>query len=318
MSTATRKGFSGLIRRGPMAADVIGRNFMTVFNAAVRDRRLSRRARGLLVEILSHRDGFGISEASLLANGPEGRDAIRTALRELEQYGYLHRRQERDEKGRMGESVFEVTDMPDGLLIGAAAPWETPREPQEENRRSEPSTENPSTEEATQNRRSEPLTDFPSTAEPSTGDPLHKKTNSSCGAEDSLSAARPARSGEDERETAAPANDRSAAAEATAPADAVVDAYRSALGRPLVASSAARVRRQATELLTAGYPVEWLSERAAEMPEHGWTDLVTHVERSRQPLPGQASPATARRRTGPASGNLSAAQRAILERASGL
>lgn len=160
-----------------MAADVIGSHFTMIANAAARDRRLSRRARGLLLEILSHRDGFGISEASLIAGGPEGRDAIRTALRELERYGYLHRVQERDERGRLGESVFYVTDMPEGLLIGATAPWETPDAPEVQNRRSEPVTENPSTDTPSRNRRSEPLTDYPSTVQPSTGNPRHKKTN---------------------------------------------------------------------------------------------------------------------------------------------
>ncbi|MCX5441239.1 hypothetical protein [Streptomyces sp. NBC_00063] len=54
--SGARNGFGGLIQRGPMAVDVIGSHYTTVFNEAVRDRRLSRRARGLLVELLSHRD----------------------------------------------------------------------------------------------------------------------------------------------------------------------------------------------------------------------------------------------------------------------
>lgn len=203
-----------MIRRGPMAADVIGRNFVMIFNAAMRDRRLSRRARGLLAEILTHRDGFGISEAALIANGPEGRDAIRTALRELERYGYLRRRQDRDEHGRLGKAVFEVTDMPEGLVVEAPAPWEPPKEPAEENPRSEPSTGNPSTDPSSENPRSEPLTDFPSTAEPSTAKPstakpLHKKTtpgggSTPSGKEDLSPAAADEPRTEGEREAAAP------------------------------------------------------------------------------------------------------------------
>ncbi|MFF1400584.1 hypothetical protein ACFVZD_43430 [Streptomyces sp. NPDC058287] len=49
---------------------MIGSHYTTVFNQAVRDRRLSRRARGLLVELLSHRDGYGVSLALLLKAGP--------------------------------------------------------------------------------------------------------------------------------------------------------------------------------------------------------------------------------------------------------
>lgn len=71
----------------------------------------------------------------------------------------------------------------------------------------------------------------------------------------------------------------------------VVDAYAQALGRPLLRDSRAALRRQAAELLAAGYPLEWLVARAAEMPANGWDDLVKHARKSRVPLPGQAGPA---------------------------
>jgi hypothetical protein len=183
MNGPTRKGFSGRIERGPMAVDVLRRDFATIYNRALRDKRLSRRARGLMAEILTHQDGFGVSMASLLANGPEKEHALTGALHELEKYRYLHRERERNELGQLGDTVFRITDMPDGLLIGAQAPWTAP----EENRRSEPDCENPGLEPGKENRRSEPDCDFPSQAEPSQGNPLHKKTNSSCGAENSLS-----------------------------------------------------------------------------------------------------------------------------------
>lgn len=157
---------TGRIKRGPIAADIIGRNFTQVFNKAVRDRRLSRRARGLLVELLSHRDGYGISIPALVAAGPEGRDAIRSALAELEKYGYLHRSQERDpETGQLGEAVYEVTDMPEGLVLEAPAPWTDegaglPNEPAED-----------------ESSSSAPSSDLPTTAEPTTAEPHHKNTS---------------------------------------------------------------------------------------------------------------------------------------------
>ncbi|WP_055588665.1 helix-turn-helix domain-containing protein [Peterkaempfera griseoplana] len=156
--------YAGRIKRGPMAADVIGRNFTMLHNAALRDRRLSRRARGLLGEISTHRDGFGISIPSLVAAGPEGRDAIRSALAELETYGYLHRRQERDpETGRLGDAVYEITDMPDELPAMATAPWEDG---------------DVSCPEVRDARRSGPSSDFPSSAHPSSVNPPHKKISS--------------------------------------------------------------------------------------------------------------------------------------------
>ncbi|MEU0002385.1 hypothetical protein ABZ069_36350 [Streptomyces microflavus] len=194
-----------------MAADVIGRDFTQVYNRAARDRRLSRRARGLLLEILSHRDGFGVSMASLLAGGPEKEHALTSALHELERYGYLHRERERRPDGTFGDTIFSLTDMPDGVSISAPAPWDTPEEPNAQNPRSEPEPENQGLEAEKGNRRSEPDCDFPSQAQPGLGNPVHKKTNSSCGAEDSLSPARHTRDGsepgEDEREAAAPEDD---------------------------------------------------------------------------------------------------------------
>lgn len=67
------------------------RNFVQVPNAWMRDARISRRARGLLAEIMTHDVGWKLSAETLQKNGPEGRDAIRNALAELEQAGYLER-----------------------------------------------------------------------------------------------------------------------------------------------------------------------------------------------------------------------------------
>lgn len=157
----------GRIKRGPIAADVIGRNFTQVFNAAIRDRRLSRRARGLLFELLSHRNGYGVSVPALVAAGPEGREAIRSALTELERYGYLHRAQERDPKtGRLGEAVYEVTDMPEGLTLEAAAPWS--------GRDGEDPAPDPAPQE---NCMSDPSTGFRATGFRGTAGPSLKKTN---------------------------------------------------------------------------------------------------------------------------------------------
>ncbi|MFD3518495.1 hypothetical protein [Streptomyces sp. NPDC058657] len=87
--------------------------------------------------------------------------------------------------------------------------------------------------------------------------------------------------------------ERDAAVPESSEADAVVEAYVGALGRPLVNGSRVRLRKQAAELLAAGYPVGWLAARAAEMPANGWTNLALHCERSRVPIPGQARPADA-------------------------
>ncbi|MFD4483238.1 hypothetical protein ACFWPU_45025 [Streptomyces sp. NPDC058471] len=299
MSAArTRSGFTGRIERGPMAADVFRQQFTQIYNAALRDRRLSRRARGLLAEILTHRDGFGVSMAALLAGGPEGKDALTSALKELERYGYLHRERERNQAGQLGDTIFKITDMPDGLLLGAEAPWQTPEQPPTETRRSEPEPENPPQADDTQNRRSEPKADFPAQAEPAQAQPPHKKNNSSCfaGEEDSLSrdsSHTTAREG-GERGAATPdghtpvgtevpgqrdPSDQDAAAKSK-----IVDAYASVLGRPVLNGTRLKLESQATEMLALGLPESWLCDRARELAEHGWSDLAQHVERSTVPI----------------------------------
>ncbi|MFI6874911.1 hypothetical protein ACIBL6_15875 [Streptomyces sp. NPDC050400] len=179
--SGAQQGFGGLIQRGPMAADVVGAHYTTVFNQAVRDRRLSRRARGLLVELLSHREGYGISLEMLLAGGPEKRDALRAGLRELEQHGYLLRHRVRAAGGRLGETRYVITDMPDGVSMSAPPPQlshsavDEPGMGETSSRRSPPTSENPPLDDDPHTRRSEPRSDFPTLAEPTLAHPTHKK-----------------------------------------------------------------------------------------------------------------------------------------------
>lgn len=85
-------------------------HFTQVPNAWLRDTRLSRRARGLLAELLSHREGWEVTLESLVATGPEGRDAIRSAVGELEECGYLQRQRQRADGGRLAGIDYHLTD----------------------------------------------------------------------------------------------------------------------------------------------------------------------------------------------------------------
>lgn len=85
-------------------------HFTQVPNEWVRDERLSRRARGLLVEIMSHRVGWHVTVAGLQKAGVEGRDAIKSALAELKEHGYLRVSQSRGDGGRFNEVEYELHD----------------------------------------------------------------------------------------------------------------------------------------------------------------------------------------------------------------
>ena len=94
-------------------------------NAVARDYRLSWRARGLLVELLSYPPGWETSidrlvqDAARHSNGAtEGRDAMRRAARELKEAGYLVEHKSQDARGRW-RTELELTDAPMWELVQA-------------------------------------------------------------------------------------------------------------------------------------------------------------------------------------------------------
>lgn len=116
-------------------------HFTIVPNAWLRDVGLSRRARGLLVELMSHEPGWETSAERLAKVGTEGVAALKASLKELETAGYLVRETLRDNRGRLTGARYIITD--------PAAP---------ENPSSEPSAEKQPKDEA----RVEPSADSPS------------------------------------------------------------------------------------------------------------------------------------------------------------
>jgi hypothetical protein len=145
-----------------MAADVVAGGFTQISNEVFRDARLSGLAMGVFGHISTHRDGYGITPESISRSMRNGVSAIKGALRELEKYGYLNRTRVRREDGTLGPSVYEITDMPDGLAIIEAAPY--PRSP-----RSEPAVGNqpqaPTCDDAS-SPRSEPAVEKPPVEKP--------------------------------------------------------------------------------------------------------------------------------------------------------
>lgn len=106
------------------------RGYTVMANFHLRDKSLSLKAVGLLSKMLSFNDGWKFSTKGLSAICKEGPDAILSALRELEKHGYLVRHRQRDGKGRMSSTIFEI--------------YEEPQESTPE--REKPHTENPCVE----------------------------------------------------------------------------------------------------------------------------------------------------------------------------
>lgn len=76
-------------------------------NSCLNDPRLSFKAKGLVAFMLAC-VGAGmhaLDSATLARVGPDGRDAVRTGLRELEDAGYLIRVKRQSERGRWATHV---------------------------------------------------------------------------------------------------------------------------------------------------------------------------------------------------------------------
>lgn len=81
-------------------------------NAWVRDTRLSFKARGLLVYLMSHTPGWNMSIRSLAKANGTGMDTVKSAVNELEELGYLQRseEQQRTEAGTFADFVWVTAD----------------------------------------------------------------------------------------------------------------------------------------------------------------------------------------------------------------
>ncbi|WP_329437846.1 hypothetical protein [Streptomyces canus] len=105
--------FGAGIRRGVMAAD----QFTQIANALFRDSGLSFKAKGIFGYVSTHRNGWQVTVTDLVRLGPDGREAVRTGLQELEAHGYLIRERLRRPDGTLGEIVYCITDRPATLDI---------------------------------------------------------------------------------------------------------------------------------------------------------------------------------------------------------
>lgn len=108
--------------------------FTVLPNRTLRDNRLSLKTRAILAIMFSLPEDWDYTAAGLSAICGAGRDAVRSALRELEEYGYLTRVQRHDASGHFSRNEYIVTD--------------------------EPASE-----------ADAPMTDYPATAEPPAGEP---------------------------------------------------------------------------------------------------------------------------------------------------
>ena len=139
-------------------------NYTVMSNTHLKDRRLSYKSKGLLSVILSLPPDWDYTITGLSVIAADGVDSVKTAIKELEQYGYVTRTQLRDERGRMAQNEYRVyenpTDNPDYVSTEQDSPEmdapvdnaaehkpnkSVPKKKSKRNFSVSPSAENPST-----------------------------------------------------------------------------------------------------------------------------------------------------------------------------
>ena len=99
-------------------------NYTIMSNHHLRNTALSLKAKGLLSQILSLPENWNYTLAGLSSINRESIDAIRSAIHELEQAGYITRTRERKPNGRLGGTEYIIREMPpegftpDGFTTG--------------------------------------------------------------------------------------------------------------------------------------------------------------------------------------------------------
>lgn len=105
--------------------------FTQIPNAWIRDNRLTFKARGILTLLLSHVEGWQLNIGTLAHANIEGKEAIRSAIKELEEFGYL-RREQPTQNGRFQEVIW-VTQDPDFSTIPPVSGFPTTEKPPADN-----------------------------------------------------------------------------------------------------------------------------------------------------------------------------------------
>ncbi len=87
-------------------------DYTVMSNIHLRDKNLSLKAKGLLSLMLSLPDDWEYTLTGLAAINRESKDAIRSAIHELEEAGYVRRRQTVDARGKFSRSEYIVYEEP--------------------------------------------------------------------------------------------------------------------------------------------------------------------------------------------------------------
>lgn len=86
--------------------------FTILDNTCIRDYRLSWKSKGLHTYLMALPEDWKIYISDLITRSSDGRDSLNTAIKELEEFGYLKRNFERTENGRFKQFCYVVFESP--------------------------------------------------------------------------------------------------------------------------------------------------------------------------------------------------------------
>ncbi|NEZ47833.1 hypothetical protein FDF74_11635 [Clostridium niameyense] len=112
------------------------RNYTVLDNTFIKDKNLSAKAKGIMCYLLHLPEDWEIYMFEIQRNFRDGKDSIRSGVRELEKNGYLKKERLHDDKGKFNGYHYEIIENPSF----------------------QPFMENPKTE--------KPYTDYPKTENP--------------------------------------------------------------------------------------------------------------------------------------------------------
>lgn len=106
------------------------RDFFQCSNAVIEDKNLSFKAKGVLCYLLSKPDTWTPRVGELASVGPDGKESIQSALKELRKFGYAVLEVERSADGRTTGTFWQVFEAPDenriSPLVGNTVGRENP------------------------------------------------------------------------------------------------------------------------------------------------------------------------------------------------
>ncbi|MDK3014492.1 DnaD domain protein [Bacillus sp. RB3] len=102
------------------------KNYTTINNTGLKDKRLSWKAKGILAYILTLPDDWVFYREELSRHAKDGLDSLRAGMKELKEYGYLKRFPVRDDNNKIIKWETIIYEVPQNDPVVEKPPVEKP------------------------------------------------------------------------------------------------------------------------------------------------------------------------------------------------